>query len=224
MRAARTLPGPLSFSGGATRKSSVEAGGGYAPRHAEHPDSWLGLGLGALFVLGYMGGIIAAKLGGSGIGSTLAGYYLDAGQYERFTAVWSRWFAGGFLQLTAVLLCGFSAVGGLLLVFGFAAKGWVLGLCAAGAYATAAQRGLVVYWLLTCLPDLGLLWVMVWFSMRAFGVSGAIARFTFGSNGHTRLQPNTKWMLIRYFSSLAWVLFLSGVGSASAVLFAGVLL
>lgn len=224
MRAAGTVPRAFPFSGRAARKPAGEAGAGYAPRHAEPSDGWLGLGLGILFLLGYMGGIVAAKLGGSDIGTALAGYYLDAGQYERFATVWSRWFAGGFLQLTAVLLCGFSAVGGPLLALGFIAKGWMLGLCASSVYATAAQRGLVVYWLLTCLPDLGLLWLLVWFSLRVFGVSGAIARFTFGANGHARLQPNTKLLIIRYFVSLFLVLVLTAASAASAVLFAGVLL
>lgn len=225
MRAAGAVPRPFALTGRHGHTPAGDAAAGYAPARRQEKVEWRpGVGLGILFLLGYFGGIVAAKLAGSDFGAVLAQYYLDAAQYEQFTHVWASWFAGAFLQLSAVLLCGFSAVGGPLLAFGFACKGWVLGLCAASVYAAAARRGLVIYWLLTCLPDLALLWLMLCFALYAWQASGALARFAFGSQGRARLQPNIKSMIIRYFISVLLSLAFSAVGAASAVLFAGVLL
>ena len=227
MRAAGTTfpPFGLGTAAGHRAHHAGPSGAGCQPSCAGRRGEWgIALGLGTLLLPGYVGGIVAVKLHGSDLGASLAQYYLDAEQYERFSQVFLALFAGAFLQLSALLLCGFSAVGGVLLGVGFAGKGWVLGTCAASVYVAGAQRGLVVYWLLTCLPDLGLLWLLVWFALHVFRVCGDLTRFVFGPQGHARLQPNIRSMLIRYCISLGMAAAISAVGAASAVLFAGVLL
>ena len=82
--------------------------------------------LGSVFLAGYLGGLWAGRTQEPEFGRSLALFYMDSSQYLAYGGVFGSLFSGSFLQLTTVLLMGFSALGvGLLPVF-FSGQGSVL--------------------------------------------------------------------------------------------------
>lgn len=179
---------------------------------------------GALFFLGYLFGIIKGRLGDSAFGTTLAAYYMDAENFSSVGALFLDLYSGAVLQAILVLVCGFSALGTVMLGGYFCLRGAVMGLCAAGVFVQGGTRALVVHWMLTCLPDLGVFLVMLWLSFQANACASVMFRCAFGSGGHLRQTPPLKPLLLRFLSALALAAVLCLLGAASGVVFAGVLL
>ena len=235
MRAAKTAAVPLwraAPAAKAAESARPQAQGGAACQARRRPRrrdeaGWLSpwcLGYLALFVAGHLGGVLAGQLGVSELGKDLAAYYMDSTHYTAFSAVFLGLYSGAFLQLSAVALCGFSALGGGFLAAFFALKGAVFGLCAAGVFARGGARGLVVYWLMTCLPELCLLLLTLWLAVCAQRLAAALLRSLGGGGLHARPMNGTKTLLLRYFTALVLGAAVCAAGGGSAVFFAGVLL
>lgn len=183
------------------------------------------LGFGALFLVGYTVGILICREQTPEIGSAFAQYYMDKQNYTSFAKLFVRLFSALFLQSGMVLLCGMNAVGIPLLAAFFGAKGALLGICAASVFLTSEARGLVVYWLMTCLPDVVTLVLLLWLAKNAAETSGALFRTVLsGAGTRGTLERQTKKMLIRYLVTLGIGAVCSTLGAASSGLFAGVLL
>lgn len=176
-----------------------------------------------LFFLGYLGGIYAGR-DGSDYGSTLAQYYMDGQNYTSLLQVFSGLFAGAFLQITLVFVCGFSAWAGLFLALFFAARGILMGICASSIFVAGGARSLIIHWLLTCLPDLSTLFLSLWLAGNAAYLGGELFRCIFvGGNRNGLLRP-TKALMLRYLFTVFCSLVLCGIGAAGSIVFAGVLL
>lgn len=179
---------------------------------------------GLLFFVGYLGGVFKGRSGQSELGEQLAGYYRSAEHFSAFVPLFLDLFGAALLQAVLVLACGFSAVGSGFLCLYFAARGAVLGLCAASVFVQGGTKGLVVHWMLTCLPDLGVFLVMLWLAVQANRCAGGLLRMVLSNSTHLRQMLPVKRLLLRFATVLALSAVLSLVGAASGVLFAGVLL
>ena len=84
-------------------------------------------------------------------------------------------------------------------------------------------RGLVVHWLINSLPDLFLLFVLLWFALRAKTMAEDLGRCLQGGSRLRRTMPVGK-LLLDYGLALLLAALLSALGAALAVIFAGVLL
>ena len=78
-----------------------------------------------------------------------------------------------------VVLCGFSSFGQGLLLLLFAGRGCFLGFCAANVASAAGAKGIVTYWLLSCLPDLSVLLIGLWLSGHALVLSRGLFQDVF---------------------------------------------
>lgn len=231
MRAAKTaVPGMFATSvkeilGNSRRCKNAEKA---IPEHVRgrNPDSaWhVVLLFGILFFAGYVAGVWEGRTGQSELGTHLAGYYGNAETFSAFLPVFLDLFGSAFLQAVLVLLCGFSALGSGFLCLYFAARGAVLGLCAACVFAQGGTKALVVHWMLTCLPDLGLFLVMLWLAVRANQCAGDIFRILREGSAHLRQRPPIRQLILRFSTALFLCVALCFIGAASGVLFAGVLL
>lgn len=183
------------------------------------------IGLAFLFLTGYLGGILVCRSGVPEFGILLADYYMDKQNFTAFGSVFASMAAALFLQASAVTLCGTSAVGAAPLALLFASKGLLTGAAAASVYAAGGARGLVVYWLLTCLPDIAVLLLLLWLSQAAYGLSRALFQIMLGG-GTVRgaLKVKAKMLLYRYLLTLVVGVGCGVLGAGAAVLFAGVLL
>lgn len=225
MRAARSiLPGLFHIPSGHAPKPVTSSGRAESSR-PKFTSQNIGVLFGALFFAGYLAGIFKGRIGDSAFGTLLAAHYMDGSHYTSFAALFLDLFSGAFLQAILLFLCGFSAVGSLFLSLYFLARGAVLGLCAAGVYVQGGPRSLVIHWLLTCLPDLGIFLVMLWLSVQANRCACILFRAMLCSGGgHLRRSSEVHQLVIRFLVAL----FLSAgcclLGSASGVIFAGVLL
>lgn len=179
---------------------------------------------GILFFIGYLSGIGEGRAGSSEFGAALASYYTDSANFAAVSPLFMTLFGAAFLQAVLVFLCGFSALGSLFLGTYFAARGAVLGLCAAGVFVSGGTRGLVVHWMLTCLPDMGVFLVMLWLAVRANQCAVLIFRSLINAGGHVRSVPPLKALLIRFAVALLLAAAVCLFGAASGVVFAGVLL
>ena len=121
-----------------------------APANAAGRLSYVPLGCACLFLLGYLPGIWLGRTGAWESGSQLAAYYLSKSSYSTVFSVWQWQFSAAFLQLAALYLCSFSALGCFFFPILFFLRGGFLGLCAACVLAAGESRGLVCYWLLSC--------------------------------------------------------------------------
>lgn len=176
-----------------------------------------------LFFLGYLSGIFAGR-DGTDYGTALAQYYMDKQNYTSFMQVFSGLFAGAFLQLTLVFVCGFSAWASLFLAGFFAARGALMGICASGIFVAGGARSLVIHWLLTCLPDIGMLLLSLWLSGNAAHLGGELCRCIFvGGNRNGLLRP-AKALMLRYLFAVFCGFLFCGIGAAGSIVFAGVLL
>ncbi len=183
------------------------------------------LGFGAAFFLGYIPGILAGRGGGFGV-SALAGHYMDKQTFSAFGPVFADAFGAAFLQVTLVLLAGFCALGLGLLAAVFALKGMYLGYCAASIYAAGGAGGLAAHWLLSFLPDIGILLILLALAARAAPLSFALLRGTFDERPQTGtgLYPLARALILRYALAVAVAALCCGLGSALAVCLAGILL
>ena len=100
-----------------------------------------GPGAAALFLAGYVGGILYCRGSVPEPAALLAGFYMDKQNFADFGAVFASLFSAAFLQMTAAALCGSSATGPAPLAVLFAGRGTMLGLCAAAVYASSGARG-----------------------------------------------------------------------------------
>lgn len=190
-----------------------------------NPSGWKAVMVfGGLFFVGYLGGILQGRLGNSVFAQALASYYRDPQNFTAFTSLFADQFSGAFLQAVLVLACGFSAVGSGFLGLYFVARGAILGLCAAQVYMQGGTRALVVHWLLTCLPDLGVFLVMLWLAIQANRCALGIFTGMVGHGGRIRRIPPIRQLLLRFVSALFLCAGICILGSASGVVFAGVLL
>lgn len=225
MRAAHTaLPGLLRTATG-TIPGAHSAPSGKA--ESTHPSIyWRNAGLlfVCLFFAGYLLGILNGKTGSSAFVDFLAAHYMDDTAFSSFSSLFFDLCSGAFLQSLLVLLCGFSAVGSLFLSLYFAARGAVLGLCAAAVFVQGGTRALVIHWMLTCLPDLGIFLVMLWLSVRANRCACLIFRTAILNAGHLRQSFPLRQLLMQFLTALLLCAGCCLLGAASGVLFAGVLL
>ena len=82
-----------------------------APANAAGRLPYVPLGCACLFLLGYLPGIWLGRTGAWESGSQLAAYYLSKSSYSTVFSVWQWQFSAAFLQLAALYLCSFSALG-----------------------------------------------------------------------------------------------------------------
>ena len=82
-----------------------------APANAAGRLPYVPLGCACLFLLGYLPGIWLGRTGAWEPGSQLAAYYLSKSSYSTVFSVWQWQFSAAFLQLAALYLCSFSALG-----------------------------------------------------------------------------------------------------------------
>lgn len=204
---ARPAAGRLRSDTGRTQTAIWQAGGAF----------------GALFFLGYLFGIIKGRLGDSAFGTTLAAYYMDAENFTSVGALFLDLYSGAVLQSILVLVCGFSALGTVMLGGYFCLRGAVMGLCAAGVFVQGGTRALVVHWMLTCLPDLGVFLVMLWLSFQANACAAVMFRCAF-CGGHLHQTLPLRSLLLRFLSAVVMAAVLCLLGAASGIVFAGVLL
>lgn len=206
--------------------------------HPVHPDkdvadrtraretaSWTTVLLfGVLFFAGYLGGVLKGRTGQSDLGEQLADYYRTAEHFSAFMPLFLDLFGSALLQAVLVLACGFSALGTGFLGLYFIARGAVLGLCAACVFVQGGTKALVVHWMLTCLPDLSIFLVMLWLAVQASRCAGGVFRVLLGGGAHLRQTPSVRRLVLRFFVALLLCAVFCLIGSASGVLFAGVLL
>ena len=80
-----------------------------------------------------------------------------------------------------------------------------------------------MHWLINSLPDLFLLFVLLWFALRAKTMAEDLGRCLQGGSRLRRTMPVGK-LLLDYGLALLLAALLSALGAALAVIFAGVLL
>ena len=194
-------------------------------RHTEETQSWrTTLAFSAAFFIGYLVGIFAGKWDASAFGTALAAYYMDTQHFASYWAVLSGLLAAVFLQASFVMLCGFHACGIAFLAAFFAAKGALMGLCAACVFSAGGAKALIIHWLLTCLPDLSTFLLLLWLALPTCGVCDTLFRCVFGGTAHISLSQSAKRLLLRYLMVLCIGVPCCLIGAGAAVLFAGVLL
>lgn len=217
MRAARTAPLLNKMAQGWHFSSVLH-------RSGKSKGNW-SIGFGVLFLLGYAAGVLVCREQVSAIGQSLAQYYMDKQNYTTFIDIFLVQFSALFLQAGIIVLCGSSILGNTFLILFFAGRGWMLGVCASAVFLAYQARGLVVYWLLTFLPNAATLILMLWLAQKAAELAGTLLRAVL-SNTAARgtFQEKIKALLIRYLLVLVVGSCCSALGAAAAGLFAQVLL
>lgn len=181
--------------------------------------------LAALFLAGYTGGILICRPAVPKIGSLLAEFYVDPTHFASFSDVFLSGAAALFLQSAVLILCGSSIAGMAVLSLFFLGKGALMGICAAAVYATQGLRGLVVYWLLTCLNDVTQLLLLLWLAQSACDLSLSLFRCLMdGGAVRGALKARAQMLLYRCGMVLVAGAVCTAFGAGSAVLFAAVLL
>lgn len=195
------------------------------PGTAGKPRACWGVGLGILFLLGYSAGVLICREQVPAIGQALAQYYMDKQNYLEFSDICVAQFSALFLQAGIVILCGSSLLGNVFLAVFFAGRGLVLGVCASAVFLTYQARGLVVYWLLTFLPDAAALILLLWLAQKSAELAMILFRSVL-SNAAARggLQEKIRSLMIRSLMVLMVGACCSALGAAAAGLFAQVLL
>lgn len=227
MRAVKTvLPGMLRMpimNLGRRRENSEKA-----PQERTRiakEESWpVAFLFGSIFLAGYLGGVLKGHTGQSELGEQLAAYYRSSEHFSAFAPLFFSLFSSAFLQSMLVLACGFSAVGSGFLGLYFAARGAIMGLCAASVFAQGGTKALVVHWMLTCLPDLSIFLIMLWLAVQSSRCAGEMLRMLLGINPRLRQILPVHKLLLRCATALFLSIIFCAVGAASGVLFAGVLL
>lgn len=206
---------------------------GAQPQHNMQPGagrvSWTAaratLVFAVLFFAGYLCGLILSRTWQPAVGEILAAYYTEKLHFTNLATVFAAFYSAFFLQLMAVLIFGSSPAGLVLMTALFLLRGSVLGICAAALYRTAGMRGLVIYWLLTFLPDATSLLLLLWVSGSACMLSHALLQLLLGG-GTVRgaLKVKAQSLLYRFGIALIAGAVCGVLGAASAILFAAVLL
>lgn len=182
------------------------------------------VGYAAAFLAGYLPGILAGRSGQSALGQQLAANYIDTTRFSSWTQAFSGQMASAFLQLLAVVLCGFCVFGGALLVLSFAARGAFLGFCAANVLSCSGPRALLCYWLLDCLPGLAVLFACLWLACHAARLSGGLFQSVFlGGAPRGQLAASTRRLLVRSGTALMLCGLFSALGAGLDILVAGLL-
>ena len=184
-----------------------------------------GAGLGILLLLGYAAGVMICREQVPAAGQALAQYYMDKQNYLKFSDVCVAQFSALFLQAGIVVLCGGSMLGNIFLAVFFAGRGLVLGVCASAVFLAYQARGLVVYWLLTFLPDAAALILLLWLAQKSAELATMLLRAVL-SNTAARgvFQEKIRSLLLRSLLVLIVGACCSALGAAAAGLFAQVLL
>lgn len=181
--------------------------------------------LAMLFLVGYAGGVLLCRTSVPSIGTLFAEYYTDPAQFSAFPEVFFSGAAALFLQCCMIVLCGSSVAGVALLYLFFLGKGAMLGICAAAIYVMQGLRGLVVYWLLTCLTDVAQLLLLLWLAKAACDLSMSLLRSLMdGGSVRGALKARAQMLLYRSGMALVTGAVCTAFGAGSAVLFAAVLL
>ena len=158
-------------------------------------------------------------------GSQLAAYYLSKSSYSTVFSVWQWQFSAAFLQLAALYLCSFSALGCFFFPILFFLRGGFLGLCAACVLAAGESRGLVCYWLLSSLPNLSVLFAGLWLSGYSAAISNGLFRCVFsGGAARGQLAGAFRRLTIRFLFCLLLAGTVNLVNGWLSVFLAGVLL
>lgn len=178
---------------------------------------------GAAFLVGYLGGLVYGRGRDDGFGVSLAAYSLTASQYQSYAHVFGSLFGAAFLQITAIFLLGFSALGAGLLSAFFLAKGAFCGIGAAGVYYLSGAKGLIVHWLISSLPDLFLLLVLLWLALRAKTVAVTLYH-SLQNTSRSRSPLLIGKIFFGYGLALLLAALLCLLGAALSVIIAGVLL
>ena len=220
MRTAQQAP-PRARRGDEAEKargiSFLQSAGGLLPR----PVFWFAL----LYFCGYGVGLALGRLAMPEFGGSFAKFYLDKQNFLSFGGVFASLFTAALLQLTFLAVSGFCAIGMGLLVSFFALKGALMGICTAALYTAGGAKGLVIYWLLTWLPEISLLLLTLFQAGCSAGVCGGIFRFALCGNA-PRLGMNApvrRCLKSYIITSFLSVLF-SALGAGAALFFAAVLL
>lgn len=162
----------------------------------------------AAFLFGYFPGIAVGHDGHSLIGQQLADYYMDSGNFATGSQLFRSQMANAFLQLMAIFLSGFSALGSGFLVLLFVGKGSFLGFCAANVLAADGTHGLITYWGISCLPNLLFLLLYLWLASYAVLLSNCLFQSTFqGGAPRGQIAAHLRRLSVRFGISLL----LSGV-------------
>ena len=186
---------------------------------------YIPLGCACLFLLGYLPGIWLGRAGAWAPGSQLAAYYLAKTSYSTVFSVWQWQFSAAFLQLTALYLCSFSALGCFFFLILFFLRGGFLGLCAACVLAAGESRGLVCYWLLSSLPNLSVLFAGLWLSGYGAPMSTGLFQCVFsGGAARGQLAAAFRRLTIRFLLCLLLAGVVSLVSGWLSVFLAGILL
>lgn len=222
MRAAKTEP----FLNRVTQRWNLathiqpSAGKGKATKKT----GW-GAGLGILFLLGYTAGVWVCRQQVPALGQALAQYYMDKQNYLEFSAICVAQFAALFWQAGIIVLCGSSILGNAFLTAFFAGRGLILGMCASAVFLSYQARGLVVYWLLTFLPDAAVLILLLWLAQKAAELSITLLRSVLsGTATHGTFRQTIQALLFRYMMVLIVGAGCSALGASAAGLFARILL
>lgn len=178
---------------------------------------------GLAFLVGYLGGLFYGRGQDGGLGVSLAAYSLTPSQYQSYAHVFGSLFGAAFLQITAIFLLGFSALGAGLLSAFFLAKGTFCGVSAAGVYHLNGARGLIIHWLLNSLPDLFLLLVLLWLALRAKTVAVTLYH-SLQNTSRSRSPLLIGKIFFGYGLALLLAALLCLLGAALSVIIAGVLL
>lgn len=178
-----------------------------------------------VFLAGYLPGIELGRGGDSLWGQQLAAYYLDVANFSVWSAVLVHQLAAAFLQLLLIVLCGFSSLGQGFLPLLFAARGCFLGFCASSVLAAGGTRGIVIYWLLSCLPDLAILLLGLWLAGHALALSRGLFQSIFqGGAPRGQLCAAARRLGVRAAAALLAACLLSVFFSGLCVLLARFLL
>ena len=179
----------------------------------------------AAFLVGYLPGILLGRSGALSVGAQVAAWYMDKQSFAVFGPAFSAFASGTILQLTFVLLCGLNVAGIPFLTFYFFLCGGALGFCAASVMAFAGAKALVIYWLLTLLPDLACLFLSLWLSGHAASLAEGLFRDVFaGGAARGALCAAARRLLVRYGAALLLGAAASAAGAGLACLLGGVLL
>lgn len=170
---------------------------------------------GALFLVGYVPGIVTGRIGGS-LGELLANYYAEFPLDGSWLSIFLNQISASFLQILFVGLCGFSVFGAGFLSILFLGRGMFFGFCAS---AILYQQGLAVlgrYWVCACLPGLIALFISLWLSGYAVQLSRGLFQSVFlGGAPRGQLIANARRLGIRcciaLFLSLLLCLICSGL-------------
>lgn len=177
------------------------------------------------FFLGYVPGILLGHSGQLLWAADLAAYYMDAQNFVSLGTVWAAGFAALFIQLIAVALCGFSALGVPFLAASFAARGAYLGLRASCVYTLGGSKAFVIHWLLTCVTDVGGFLLSMWLGLYAADLASGLTKAVFsGGAARNALFAAARRLILRCCIAILAAGIVSAVGAALSVLFGGILL